>query len=270
MLPVGALELGGSHLSAASVDPTTWVVSDPTRTPLRGDVSFDELTMLVAGAAAHIDATRWGIAVPGPFDYARGIGGHHPADKLACLAGRDLRTGWAPILGETTWINDADAFGVGCHASLGRPERLLGLTLGSGIGSAFVVDGLPVTTGPGVPPHGEVHDLPHEDGTLEGRLGPAAIAARLGAPDLATVCEQARREPATRQALRTAIGDLAHTLASATGGFAPSVVAVGGSPTRSWDLFGDAFAAAFDGVRVVPLTDTERVALAGAALYAAR
>ncbi|WP_460744827.1 ROK family protein [Mariniluteicoccus endophyticus] len=257
-------------MSSAAVDPRTGDVVEHTRIPLRAGVPFDELTALVADAAGRIRSTRWGVAIPGPFDYARGIGGHHPGGKLACLAGRDLRTAWAPILGETTWLNDADAFGVGCHASLGRPERLLGLTLGSGIGSAFVVDGLPVAEGPCVPPHGEVHDLPHDGGTIEGQLGPAAIAARLGAPDLGTLCRRARRDPATLGALRTAMGDLARALASATTGFAPSVVAVGGSPTRSWDLFGDAFATGLGGVRVVPLTDTEQVALAGAALYAAR
>ena len=46
-------------------------------------------------------------------------------------------------------------------------KRILGLTLGTGLGSAFMVDGRIVRNAVGVPPDGELGYLPYNDGVIE-------------------------------------------------------------------------------------------------------
>ena len=45
--------------------------------------------------------------------------------------------------------------------------RSVGLTLGTGVGSAFAVDGKIVGKGRGVPPGGEIWDLPYRESIVE-------------------------------------------------------------------------------------------------------
>ena len=88
--------------------------------------------------------------------------------KLPFLYGVDLRQALAPRIGcdpvQVRFLNDADAYllgEVGAGAAKGF-GRAVGLTLGTGIGSAFAVDGRLVTPGPGVPKDGEIWNVPYE------------------------------------------------------------------------------------------------------------
>ena len=99
-----------------------------------------------------------GIAVPAPFDYGRGVS--LMEHKFRALYGRpvvslleewfrDSQLEGAPVL----VANDADLFALGewwAGAARGR-ERMIGLTLGTGLGSGFVAHGRIVTGGPEVP-----------------------------------------------------------------------------------------------------------------------
>lgn len=277
---IGALEFGGSHLCVGAVDPGVDAVEGFRRIDLDSRADWATLHQVVTQAAApwRGRVAYWAAAMPGPFDYAHGIGGSHPAGKFGAFAGRDLSAGLADALGTTdlTWLNDAHAFGVGRHAALAGPRRVLALTFGSGIGAAFVADGIPLTRGPGVPPGGEVYALPHGDGTLEEAYGPAALVAQAAtAPDFRSLCAEARRDPGRRAWLSGRFADLADALAPWLTGFDPDAVSVGGSACHSWDLFGPAFEERVDAllgrrVRFDVVADTEQSALIGAAAYAAR
>ncbi len=102
-----------------------------------------------------------GFAAPGPFDYANGVS--WITHKLGALYGVDLRSSlsdssaWLPDA--ITFVNDADAFLLGewwAGAATGS-RRAVGATLGTGLGSAFLLDGRLVESGPSVPPAGEIH-----------------------------------------------------------------------------------------------------------------
>jgi glucokinase len=69
-----------------------------------------------------------------------------------CAPSLAERFGWQP--GQVRFLLDSAAFllgEIGAGEARGV-ERAVGITLGTGIGSAFAVDGQIVTEGPGVPP----------------------------------------------------------------------------------------------------------------------
>jgi glucokinase len=177
-------DVGGSHVSAAVCLSDTHELLGLTHAPLPepkpnpfSASSFGRLIHTLgetAVRAAHIDLTSVAgasFAFPGPFDYQAGIS--HMTHKLPSLNGVNLKADiahrfrWQPD--QVTFRNDADCFLLGevvAGAARGYP-RAVGLTLGTGIGSAFAVDGQIVTDGPGVPPGGEIWNLPYRDGIIE-------------------------------------------------------------------------------------------------------
>lgn len=290
----GCLEIGGSHVCVALVDPGTLEVTRFRRQALD---STGPLEAFAAAVSAALDDLAeplpgaWAVALPGPFDYAGGVGGTHPSGKLNALAGRDVGALLRPLLHARTitFVNDALAFGIGSAADPARAgvRRVLGLTFGSGIGSAFVEAGLPVLD-ERVPPGGEVYALPagragvpqsrpdgraDSDGTLEGRFGPAALAARHGCATFAELAGLARGDAAIRLALQEDFAGLADALGPWLTPFNPERVACGGGVVRAWDLFGDSFARRLalhaPGLReVTHEIDTEVTAMRGAVAYA--
>ena len=119
------------------------------------------------------------LAVPGPFDLLAGIS--LMRHKLPYLYGIDLRRALAARFGlqpaQVCFLNDADAYllgeiGAGAARGFGRA---VGLTLGTGIGSAFAVKSRLVTEGPGVPQGGEIWNLPFKSGIVEDFVSARAI-----------------------------------------------------------------------------------------------
>jgi len=120
--------------------------------------------------------------MPGPFDYARGRGDFAGVGKFGSLAGVDLRAELATRLGvpgeQVRFLNDAVAYGLGEWAATAeRPRRFVCVTLGTGVGSAWLADGEPVDTGPEVPPHGWAHLLTSGGRPLEDTVSTRAIRA---------------------------------------------------------------------------------------------
>lgn len=283
----GSLEIGGSHLTTGLVDPRDWTVQSFARHPLDPTAPLARFIATVRLAVSTVDAlpARWAVAIPGPFDYAAGVGGRHPAGKLRALAGLDVRAVLAPVLGTNriTFVNDAVAFGLGAfrlgavdgvRPGLRPPVRLLGLTLGSGIGSAFVEAGRLVTD-ERVPPGGEVYALPAGPGiTLEERFGPAALARTRGFATFRELAAYARTDAGLAESLRDDFRGLADSLAPWLRSFAPDSIACAGGACGAWDVIGQAFADrliahAGAGVIVRHIRDLERTAMRGAVAHAA-
>jgi predicted NBD/HSP70 family sugar kinase len=271
---VGALELGGSHVSTCVVDVETWRVANACRLPFDPNDARPELLGAIRHAAGALTGvTRVGFAAPGPFDYENGICMVRGLGKLEGLFGVDLAAALAPVLQlDRAWIrflNDAEAFLLGesvAGAARGH-DRVVGLTLGTGLGSAFLADGEIVRSGEGVSPNGDLHVVPFRGAPVEdaisgraisarfdGRTGAAEIAARAGAGD-----------PGAVAAFASFGADLAEFLDPWVRAFRPTRVVVGGSIARAWRHFGAA---------LPPIaTVAERLddaALLGAAAYAVR
>lgn len=274
----GCLEIGGSHVCVGRVDPVTLDLHDFSRHPIDSAADLHTLTAALAAAVGQLRSplpSRWAVALPGPFDYATGIGGLHPDGKFAAWAGLDVRALLTALLRaeHITFVNDAVAFALGHYFAASGTSRLLGLTLGSGIGSAFIESGRPVSD-ERVPPGGEVYAEPCGAGlTLEARFGPAALAKAQGCRSFRELAEAARGDDQLREWLMTQFTGLAEALAPWLRSFSPQIIACGGGACRAWDLFGDAFseqlAALCPGVEVTAEVETERTAMRGAVGYAA-
>jgi glucokinase len=187
-LPTPVLEIGGTHVTAALVVHAagTWRVmaGSVVRRDLDADAPAGQLLDAVAAAANSLGAGhtgRWGVALPGPFDYANGIARYEHVGKFDQLQDVDVGAGLAARLGSglkaITFLNDADAFGIGEVAlgAAGRSRRAVCITLGTGVGSSFLADGVPVKTGADVPPDGSCYLLEYRGRPLEDTVSRRAI-----------------------------------------------------------------------------------------------
>jgi predicted NBD/HSP70 family sugar kinase len=277
-MSVAALELGGSHVSAARVEVANGRVADPLRVPLDAHGSRAELLEGIVAAARSVadGATRVGVAVPGPFDYARGICTLRGVGKLEALFGVDLRSELSNVFPAADarairFLNDAEAFLLG-EAAVGGARwhsRAIGITLGTGLGSAFLVDGEIVRSGPGVPAEGELHRVPFRGRAVEDMLSGRGLRMRFGgdldAERIASLADVG--DPRATAVFASFGADLAAFLAPWVREFGAQCVVVGGAIAHAWPHFGAALteAIAVDVARAERMDDA---ALLGAALHA--
>ncbi|MFG2432846.1 ROK family protein [Streptomyces sp. NPDC048590] len=261
MTHVPVLEIGGTHVTAALVDMTTRppVTGTVVRRPVPADGGAAEILDTFADAARHLAAphrAHWGVAVPGPFDYAAGIGRFRGIGKFEALHGVDVGAELRDRLPDpraVSFLNDADAFAIGEHhgADLPKPRRSVCVTLGTGVGSSFLRDGHPVTDGPDVPPEGRAHRITVDGRPLEEAVSRQAIreryaraAGRVEAPDVSVIAELARRaDPHAAATISGCFTTLGRALAPWCAAFRPEAMVVGGSMAASWDLIGPALRA---------------------------
>lgn len=286
---VGALDIGGTHVTAGRVDLAAGSVEPRSRIrlslPAAGTRS--EPAAAISRAASSIarpDIQLLGVAVPGPFDYSAGVS--RIAHKLEGLYGVDLRAELCGALGLTDpaavrFLNDAEAFLLGewwAGAARGH-ARAVGITLGTGLGSAFLADGRIVRTGPGVPPDGALYELPFRGAPVEQTISRRGLLAHYGPrPEEGIDVEDvAARASVGDLDARRALGDLGRALGEFLTpwlrAFEPGCLVVGGSIARSWGLLEDGLRAELQPIETLEtVTVAERLddaPLLGAAWYVA-
>jgi glucokinase len=281
---VPVLEVGGTHVSAAVIDPSTWQVGATTRYSLDADASAEVLFDRFARAGRSLSApagATWGVAMPDPFDYQRGIGQFEGVGKFTALRGVDVGDGLRTRLrGRVAFLNDADAFVLGewaAGAAKGS-RRCVGITLGTGVGSGWLVGG--VVTDPGDPPGGRLHRLSVGGQPLEETVSRRAIRRAFAAAggdrdaDVREIAELARAGDRTAgHVLGQAFVTLGRVLGSCLSGFRADVLVIGGSMSASWDLFEPAFRAGAEGTGLPQIrlaVNSDAAALIGAAVHAVR
>lgn len=273
-------DVGGSHVSAAVCLDKNYrlgpVVSGPHPAEATSDAFVHLLHSLGVKASAGLASVSGAeLAVPGPFDFVAGVS--RMQHKLPYLYGVDLRGalggrfGWQPA--QVRFLLDSAAFLLG---EIGAGEargvqRAVGITLGTGIGSAFAVNGHAVTEGRGVPPGGEIWNLPYEGGIVEDSLSTRAIRGnyekRTGELcEVAEIAASASTDPEAAAVFADFGRHLGLALRLKLAEFAPDVVVIGGGISRSANLFLPAALNELEGLkielRVSKLLD--RAALAGA------
>lgn len=241
------LEVGGTHVVAAVVDPASLEVVTCQRREVDSAGSAKAILGTFAAAVEELGDAARGlplvVAIPGPFDYERGIGDFDGVAKFGALHGVDLRGFLSERLGTSVdFVNDVTAYGVGQYELLGRPSRLVALTLGTGVGSCFLDEGQPVESGPLVPAHGWVYLLEYDGRPIEETFSRRAIVASYAREtgtqlDVRDVADLARAgDEVASLVLRRAFAALAETLAPWIARFGADHVVIGGSIVGSWDL----------------------------------
>ncbi len=183
---VPAMDIGGTHVTAALVDlgAGTLVSGTFRRDELRPSAPAGEILGSVIVCGRGLDpppGASWGVAVPGPFDYENGIALFAGVGKFESLygidVGRALRAGLPGPAGSVKFLNDADAFLLGewLFGAAAGHDPCVALTLGTGVGSAFLSGGSIRQEGPGVPAEGRVDLLQIEGQPLEEVVSTRAI-----------------------------------------------------------------------------------------------
>jgi glucokinase len=303
---VPVIDIGGTHVTAALADTVRWRTVDGTRqrTPLRSDGTAAEIVATLVSAIralGDISAPVLGVSMPGPFDYDTGIGRFHGVAKFAALNGVDvgsaLRAGLRAALptppARIAFVNDASAFAIGewIGGAAQGAGRVVGVTLGTGVGSAFLDHGHVISDGPDVPPGGYAHLLRINGRPLEDVVSRRAIIAAYqwatgsgtaGTPalDVDAIAQRAADgDPVARSVFDRAIGALGGALRPWLIRFGAGVLVVGGGMAESWEIVepplrdsllraGPGPGPAWKGGTLVHSRDTEESNLVGAAWHA--
>jgi glucokinase len=235
---IGALELGGSHVSSALVELDSGRVEGFSRVSFEPHAPLGELLGVLRAASDRVRHTGTiGFAVPGPFDHDRGICLIRGLGKLEPLYGVELG---AALDVSARFVNDAEAFLLGeavAGAACGH-DRAVGITLGTGLGSAFMAAGELIRDGEGVPPNGDLHTVPFRGGAVEDVLSGRGLRRR-GGSDSETLAARAGAGDAEAAAAFASFGaGLAEFLEPFLSAFQPTIVVVGGGIARAWRHFG--------------------------------
>ncbi|MFF5383254.1 ROK family protein [Pedobacter suwonensis] len=149
-------DIGGSHISAAIVDP--FIAEILPGSLLRRSVNAhseaqDILFTWTSALKSVIENSEkkpdyLSVSMPGPFDYKNGISLIKGMNKYESLYGISIKQVLAEALGlssdSISFTNDAEAFlkGEAEHGAGRGFDRILGITLGTGLGSAIFCDGI--------------------------------------------------------------------------------------------------------------------------------
>jgi glucokinase len=242
---VGALDIGGTHVTAGRVQLSSATVEPDARVRLEftSGTTLLERILRAAESVATPETRRFGVAAPGPFDYEAGVS--LVTHKLPGLYGIDLRRQLAEAVGlpgeAVSFLNDAEAFLLGewwAGAARGH-ARALGITLGTGLGSAFLEEGRFVRSGRRVPADGALWTLAFRGRPVEETISSGALLGRYGGRDVEQIADRARAGDARAKRVFEDLGaDLAEFLAAPLTAFDPSCLVVGGSIAHAWDLLG--------------------------------
>lgn len=147
---VVGVDIGGTHISACIIDTAQWNIylenvvrnhvfsQGDAKTILHNWTSTIEHIIQTSPAAIQFI----GIAMPGPFDYENGVSKMLGQSKYDDLYDKDIKSLLSAELGLPSsaihFINDAAAFLQGeiFVQNLQSNQRILGITLGTGLGSA--------------------------------------------------------------------------------------------------------------------------------------
>ena len=150
------VDIGGSHITAALVDLgiRTIIPGSCKRKFVNARDEADKIlnnwcdVIIDALNSSSISHKKIGIAMPGPFDYKTGISLIQDQDKFKALYKLNVKEELAKRLNIDTesirFINDAASFlqGEVFGGAASDYNKVLGLTLGTGLGSAIFSNGI--------------------------------------------------------------------------------------------------------------------------------
>lgn len=154
-----SLDIGGSHITSGlvNIQKSKKRVENIFYQSIDSSASADHLLANIADSIVNVSKqlTRSqlikgiAISIPGPFEYKRGVSRIAGVNKFDSLFALDLKTSLSNILAEKdiqidqiTFLNDAQAFLLGVlHQNSIYSEKVLAITIGTGIGSASYSEG---------------------------------------------------------------------------------------------------------------------------------
>jgi glucokinase len=256
-------DIGGSHISCAAIDLVSGKIIRDTLTEKSVDNQAQSSEIIgtwaqaLSASLAKVpleNVKGIGFAMPGPFDYVKGISYIRGVAKYENLYGVNVTDAIADNLGLhdgflIRFMNDASAFAVGeaWAGSASKFNRSLSITFGTGFGSAFISNRIPIVDGPEVPKLGCIYHLPYKDGIADDYFSTRGLLSRykkLTGKELSGVKELASMAATDKVVadLFTDFGDNAGIfLAPWLKVFKAEILVIGGNISHAYNLFGDVF-----------------------------
>ena len=262
------VDIGGTHISCAPVVPVTGqILNDRIYTAnidsrcscaVIAETWKSHLKASIAAIGGVIQGV--GLAVPGPFDEARGISKISGVQKFDSLFGLNIRETVKSSLEDPTkpivFVNDAVGFSLGEYyagAATGS-SRTLVVTLGTGFGSTFLIDGVPQQhedEKEGIPPDGYLYHAPFGESIADDYFSTRRFVRRWKEKtggEIGSVKEIAakayEKDPEAQYLFDEFTADLARFIAPWLERFRPDTWVIGGSIAKAAPLFLDNLKAA--------------------------
>ncbi|MCG2616710.1 ROK family protein [Terrimonas sp. NA20] len=256
---VTGVDIGGSHITAALIDISERKIVSSTLARLSinagGGVAeiMDTWSKCIRQSEHDVNIEQVCLAMPGPFDYVKGISGIQGQAKYEKLFGLNVKE----LLGEALQLppssiymdNDAACFLHGevfaGNARSYHDEKVIGITLGTGLGSAVYNKGRAFSA--------DLWDLPFKDRIAEDFLSTRWFLKRFeeltgqrvnGVKDIAIQAGQQENA----QAVFNEFGkNLSEFLLEFIRRESPSAIVIGGNISKAYDLFKGVLEPAIDG-----------------------
>lgn len=177
------IDIGGSHVTAALVNPASGEVLEESLCKRPVDAQEESGVILEQWCQAldyslskanGCSVKGIGVSVPGPFDYPNGISLIRGVNKYESLYRLNIKEQLQARLAveknlPIVFENDAVCFGLGesITGEASRCERVIAITLGTGLGATFLVHNRIQKDGRGVPPEGYLYHLPYKEGCAD-------------------------------------------------------------------------------------------------------
>jgi len=286
------VDVGGSHISAVLLDIHRGTLLPETLSTRNvnkhgsADEIFNDWMMAIKQPLTSLDTRQLagiGFAMPGPFDYANGISLlDAQVDKYESLYKINVGSRLKEMLQidpstPFRFINDATAFAIG-EAWIGKSagyDRSIALTLGTGFGSAFIENGVPLIERDDIPKWGNFWHIPYKQGKADdyfstrwftGRYAELTGKSFKGVKEIADL---AREEKMAKSLFDEFGSGLGMFLAPWIKKYEAGCLVIGGNLTGAMDLFGPPFFASLHDQKIqleVAVSELmETAALAGSA-----
>lgn len=287
-----ALDIGGSHITSGlvNIQKEKKRVENTIHQPIDSNATADHLLKNISDSivavSKHLTHSQIikgiGISLPGPFDYKRGVSRITGVNKFDSLFAMDLKTSLSNILAERniqtgpiTFLNDAQAFLLGVlHQNSIHSEKVLAITIGTGIGSASYSDGELFS---GLMDENYLYKSSFKDGIAEdyfstkwflNQASEKGISNGTGISGVKELSEKAKNNPAAQKIFDHFGKNLAEYLNALISHTQVDRIVFGGKIFHSFHLFDESFRDHFrDGVDVQMVDKTPDFSLLGAAIH---
>ncbi len=262
------VDIGGSHITSALVDLAKRKILENTMVTMPVDNKAEESIIIsrwseaIGKSISMVDIKRIkgvGFAMPGPFDYTNGICLIKGVPKYEKLYGVNVGDSVRNKLnlGDDVFfrfMNDASSFAVGeaWAGKSSKTKRSMAITLGTGFGSAFIADKVPVVQGNDVPDLGCVYHIKYRDGIADDYFSTRWFTDRyekmtgLTVDGVKDVVEAVLKEPRLESLFEEFGYSLGEFLAPWLNKFKSEMLVAGGNISRAYGLFNKSLRSGLD------------------------
>ncbi|WP_051226375.1 ROK family protein [Butyrivibrio sp. MC2013] len=277
------LDVGGTGIKAGAWDIGSGKMMRYSEYPSRSgestEVIFRNFYNIITELQADDVIRGIGYAMPGPFDYERGISlmkGLGKYDDIYGLSFKEELSRIDPAMAHIPmlFLHDVEACALGSYKSGAAAgcKSIICLCLGTGAGSAFIRDGRVIRdAAEGVPANGWIYDTPFKNSIIDDylsargllKLSGEIIGEEVDGLELYNRCLEG--DEGALSVYRAFGHDVAKAIMPFIDSFKPEALLVGGKISGSYAFWGKELEKRLytDNIKIIPEPDTSRAAMQG-------